>query len=66
MNPPTFDRLVCGECESENAVHRVDRVRGPGAFLCEVCGQDIFLWTCEQSQDYYFRLVRDGSITEQQ
>ncbi len=54
-----FD-LVCSECGSEYKVRWNDRVRGPGAFECQVCGEQIFLWGCEQNIDYDFELVKKG------
>jgi hypothetical protein len=55
-----FD-LVCGECGSEYKVRKNNRERGPGAFECQICGEQIFLWTCEVNDDCDFELVRPGN-----
>ncbi|MDY3563331.1 hypothetical protein R5W23_004832 [Gemmata sp. JC673] len=34
-------------------------MRVPGAFVCR-CGQDIFIWTADESIDYDFELIRFG------
>ena len=49
--------LVCGECGSEYQVRRTNRPRGPGAFNCQVCGEQIFLWTSDENTGYDFKLI---------
>jgi hypothetical protein len=56
--------LACGECGSDYAFVENGRTRGPGSFFCQVCGQDIFLWVCEQNIDYDFELVKRGDSLE--
>jgi len=52
--------LVCGECGSEYEVRKKAGMRGPGSFLCQVCGEELFLWVCEENDDYDFHLIRSG------
>ena len=54
--------LVCGECGSEYEVRKKDGMRGPGSFECKVCGEELFLWVCEENDDYDFELIRSGSL----
>jgi DNA-directed RNA polymerase subunit RPC12/RpoP len=58
-DPEAID-LVCGECGSEYRVWKNNRVRGPGAFECQICGEQIFLWICAENVDYDFELVRSA------
>ena len=60
MSGPTEFDLVRGECGSQYKVRRNYRARGPGAFECRICGEQIFLWTCEENEDYDFELMRSG------
>jgi hypothetical protein len=60
MSGPDEFNLVCGECGSEYKVRENNRLRGPGAFACQVCGEDVFLWICQQNIDYDFQLIRSG------
>lgn len=56
--PPKEERLTCGECFSEYSIRQTDKLRGPGAFACVVCGEDLVLWTCEGSIDSEITLLR--------
>ena len=56
-----IQNLTCGECGSVYTFVRNGRLRGPGAFYCQVCGQDIFIWVCDQNIDYDFKLVDKGT-----
>ena len=49
--------LTCGECGSAYRFTENGRRRGPGSFECQVCGQTIFIWACDENTDYYFELV---------
>ena len=60
-----MDNLICGECESEYLLREKGMTRGPGAFACVVCGQEIFLWTVDDSSDHEFELVKNGNDTPQ-
>ncbi len=53
--------LICGECDSVYSIVENGRTRGPGSFQCLVCGQDIFLWVCDENVDYDFNLVGPNS-----
>ena len=52
-----MDNLVCHECGSEYKMQLNGRKRGPGAVDCQVCGETIFLWVCDENEDYDFELV---------
>jgi hypothetical protein len=56
-----MQNLICGECDSEYRMREKGATRGPGAFACVVCGQEIFLWTVEDSYDYEIELVKNGN-----
>jgi hypothetical protein len=58
FEPPKEETLTCGECFSEYSIRFTGKHRGPGSFACLVCGEDLVLWTREDSLDSEISLLK--------
>jgi hydrogenase maturation factor HypF (carbamoyltransferase family) len=56
--------VMCSECSARYRVKTNGRKRGPGTLACPECGEDLILWTCEDSDDLEIEPISEPPATK--